>query len=92
MASHTCAAGPNNFGLFLCLCATQASREVVVPKGVSVTFKNRVATVKGPRGSLKKSFRHLTVNIITTKNDRGDVKIKVEMFFANRFVAIELVC
>ena len=36
---------------------------VDVPDGVEASVKARVVTIKGPRGSLSRSFRHLAVDI-----------------------------
>ena len=36
---------------------------VKVPEGVEATVKARTVTVKGPRGSLTKAFKHLSVDI-----------------------------
>lgn len=38
-------------------------QSVTIPEGVEVSVKARVVTVKGPRGSLTRSFRHLAVDI-----------------------------
>ena len=36
---------------------------VKVPEGVEASVKARTVTVKGPRGSLTKAFKHLSVDI-----------------------------
>ena len=47
---------------------------------VTVTAKKRVVTVKGPRGTLSKSFRHIQCEL-TMLSKR---KIRVDLWFANR--------
>jgi large subunit ribosomal protein L9e len=56
---------------------------------ITVTAKNRSVTVKGPRGTLTKNFRHLDVDI----NVMGD-KVKVDCWFASRKAAslVKTVC
>lgn len=39
------------------------SQVVNVPKEVDVRCKHRLITVKGPRGTLKRSFRSLQIDI-----------------------------
>jgi len=41
----------------------QATKEIEIPDKVTVEIKARVVTVKGPRGTLKKDFRHQTVEM-----------------------------
>ena len=38
-------------------------QSVTIPDGVEASVKARVVTIKGPRGSLDRSFRHLAVDI-----------------------------
>lgn len=47
---------------------------------VQVFLKSRVVTVKGPRGILKRNFRHLRLEL--TKVDKN--KIRVDVWFASR--------
>eukprot|EP00826_Nyctotherus_ovalis_P000398 TRINITY_DN0_c445_g1_i3.p2 TRINITY_DN0_c445_g1~~TRINITY_DN0_c445_g1_i3.p2 ORF type:complete len:190 (-),score=78.41 TRINITY_DN0_c445_g1_i3:107-676(-) len=56
--------------------------EVKIPEGVEVTVKARVVTVKGPRGKLEKSFKHVAVDIrvVTMK---GEKMVVIEMWFGN---------
>merc|ERR1712113_1360390 len=42
------------------------SQEVTVDEGVTCTVKSRQVTVTGPRGTLKKDFRHLKVEMKNT--------------------------
>jgi hypothetical protein len=63
---------------------------VKVPDVVDVSVKNRVVTVKGPRGTLTKSFRHLAVDI-----SMPDPKtVRVEKWFGTRKeqAAVRTVC
>ena len=47
---------------------------------VTVTAKKRVVTVKGPRGTLSKSFRHIQCELTMLSKK----KIRVDLWFANR--------
>lgn len=38
------------------------SQKVVIPKDVEFKIRNRVVTVKGPRGTLTRSFQMLKLN------------------------------
>ena len=38
-------------------------QSVAVPEGIEASVKARVVTVKGPRGTLERSFRHLAIDI-----------------------------
>jgi len=59
----------------------ESVRRVKLPKEVSVSLKSRVVTVKGPRGSLTRSFKHMQVDmeIIGKKNK----SIVCRMYFAS---------
>lgn len=39
------------------------NQTVKIPEGLTVTVKSRLVTVKGPRGILKRSFKHLALDI-----------------------------
>jgi hypothetical protein len=54
----------------------KSSSELAVPDNVTVTIESRVVTVKGPRGSLTKSFQHLDVDLYLTEQE-GAKKIMV---------------
>lgn len=58
-----------------------SSRFVTIPEGVTVDFKSREITVKGPKGTLQRSFKHLAVDL--EKVDGGK-KLKVDIWFGNR--------
>jgi len=61
----------------------ESIRTYDIPEGVTVTVKTRVVTVKGPRGTLVKSFKHLHVDmkVVGTKNK---TKFVVSAYFASR--------
>merc|ERR1712157_141203 len=58
--------------------------------GVEATVKARTVTVKGPRGSLTKAFKHLSVDIYKVDKDT----IKVEKWFgkSKQIAAVRTVC
>ena len=58
----------------------QTTQVIDIPKGVQVKVKGRVVKVKGPRGKLTRSFRHVAVDMKTA----GKNKIKVEKWFGTR--------
>ena len=68
-----------------------STRNVEVPEGVSVDVKAREITVKGPKGTLKRSFKHLAVDI--SKVSEGK-QLKVDLWFGTRenIAAIRTVC
>mmetsp|Transcript_31031 Transcript_31031/g.36407 ORF Transcript_31031/g.36407 Transcript_31031/m.36407 type:complete len:193 (+) Transcript_31031:18-596(+) len=57
-----------------------SSRVISVPATVKVTSSSREVTVVGPRGELKKSFKHVNVSIVPL----GKRSIRVDMWFAGR--------
>ena len=44
-----------------------ANQTVKIPEGLTVSVKSRTVTVKGPRGTLKRSFKHLALDIRVSK-------------------------
>ncbi|KAG1696614.1 60S ribosomal protein L9 [Nymphon striatum] len=58
----------------------QINQVVVVPKGVTVDVKSRKVTVKGPRGMLKRQFRHCQIDI----RKIGQNRVQVEKWFGTR--------
>jgi large subunit ribosomal protein L9e len=63
---------------------------VKVPEGVDVSVKSRVVTVKGHRGTLVKSFKHLSLDIFMK-----DAKtVQVEKWFGKKkeLAAVRTVC
>ena len=63
---------------------------VKIPDNVKASVKARTVTIKGPRGELSKSFKHLAVDI--SKVDKST--IKVEKWFGKRkeLAAVRTVC
>merc|ERR1711913_279775 len=63
---------------------------VTIPEDVDASVKSRVVTVKGPRGTLIKSFKHLAVDI--SMPDKKTVR--VEKWFGKRkkLAAVRTVC
>ena len=57
-----------------------SNRTIKIPDNVEVTIKTRFVTVKGPRGTLERDFKHLQLDIRKT----DDKTIKVEAWFANK--------
>jgi len=47
------------------------SEELDVPKGVTVDVKSRDVVVKGPLGTLKRSFKHVSADIFKKKDAKG---------------------
>ena len=66
------------------------NQSVTVPDEVDVSVKSRVVTVKGSRGTLVKSFKHLAVDI-----SMPDKKtLRVEKWFGKKkeLAAVRTVC
>merc|ERR1712002_976201 len=63
---------------------------VKVPEGIDASVKARSVTVKGPRGSLTKAFKHLAVDIYKIDKDT----IKVEKWFGKKkeLASVRTVC
>ena len=62
------------------------TEKIVIPKGVTVTSRARVVTVKGPKGTVTKSFKHIKAEIIVqkekdehTKEEQNVVRINIYM-------------
>jgi len=66
------------------------NQQVTVPDGVDVSVKSRVVTVKGPRGTLNKSFKHLAVDIFMPDKKT----VRVEKWFGKRkeLAAVRTIC
>merc|ERR1719336_2989818 len=63
---------------------------VKVPDNVTVSVKARIVTVKGPRGVLKRDFRHMPIDMMMqTKKE-----LKVEKWFGSRkeLAAVRTIC
>ena len=50
------------------------TEKIVIPKGVKVESKARVVTVTGPKGTLKKSFKHIKAEIEVKKEENEHTK------------------
>ena len=50
------------------------TEKIIIPEGVTVTSKARVVTVKGPKGTLTKSFKHIKAEIIVQKEQDEHTK------------------
>ncbi|XP_059471180.1 large ribosomal subunit protein uL6 [Neocloeon triangulifer] len=63
---------------------------VKIPKELTCSVKSRVITVKGPRGTLKRTFKHLALDIYMV-NPR---LLKVEKWFGTKkeIAAVRTVC
>mmetsp|Transcript_32555 Transcript_32555/g.72414 ORF Transcript_32555/g.72414 Transcript_32555/m.72414 type:complete len:191 (-) Transcript_32555:64-636(-) len=70
-----------------------STRNISIPDGVTVSCKAREVSVTGPKGSLQKSFKHLSLDLTMTEIDGGK-KIKVDLWFGNRetIAAIRTIC
>lgn len=55
-----------------------AKQSMDIPDGVECKVKARVVTIKGPRGTLVRSFRHLAIDIYM----EGPTKLTVSNFSA----------
>jgi len=66
-------------------------KEVKIIDGTTVTVKARVVTVKGPRGSLTRDFKHLNVEIYSTKNKEGKDVVVVSFFTTFLFGNISII-
>merc|ERR1712180_182515 len=57
-----------------------SSRFIEIPENVEVAIKARIVTVKGPRGTLKRNFKHLQVELMRVSKK----KIRVNKWFGSR--------
>lgn len=67
-----------------------ANQKVKIPDGLTVHVKSRLVTVKGPRGILKRNFKHLAVDIRMV----SPRLLKVEKWFGSKkeLAAVRTVC
>merc|ERR1712038_1736109 len=67
-----------------------SNQVVTIPEGVEATVKARTVTIKGDRGTLSKSFRHLALDIFMSDKET----LKVEKWFGTRkeLAAVRTVC
>merc|ERR1712026_604501 len=82
--------GPFPFCIPFKMKVINTNQSVTVPDEVDVSVKSRVVTVKGPRGTLTKSFKHLALDI--SMPDKKTVR--VEKWFGKRkeLAAVRTVC
>ncbi|XP_065840754.1 large ribosomal subunit protein uL6-like [Oscarella lobularis] len=57
-----------------------ASRTVSIPSEVQLTFKSRKVTVKGPRGTLQRSFKHVKMEMTRL----SPKSLRIDIWFASR--------
>ena len=67
------------------------NQSVKVPEGVSVSAKSRRVIVRGPRGVLRRSFRHLAIDI-TIGEDKKTVKVEKWFGSKKEIAAVRTVC
>merc|ERR1712072_367869 len=53
-----------------------AATTVKIPEGVTVDIKSRAVVVKGPRGTLSKSFKHMQIDLFKPKDTENIIKIE----------------
>merc|ERR1711921_2428 len=70
-----------------------SKQTVVVPKGVEVSVSNRTVTVKGKRGTLKRSFQGLKLILSVATTKKGQT-VSVEKWFGKRkeVSAVRTIC
>ena len=69
----------------------RSAKKIKIPKNVSVDISSRRVVVKGPKGTLKRDFRHLPVSI---QKINGDKEIEVSIYFglSKQLAALRTVC
>ncbi|KAI8802112.1 ribosomal protein L6, alpha-beta domain-containing protein [Cladochytrium replicatum] len=65
-------------------------RDVKIPEGVSLDFRARTVRVKGPRGTLKKSFTHVNLEMVRVAPDT--VRVKVWQGTRKHIACIRTIC
>lgn len=67
-----------------------SNQTVKIPRGIEAKVKSRIVTIKGPRGILKRNFKHLALDISMTSPRR----LKVEKWFGAKkeLAAVRTVC
>ena len=60
---------------------------------MTVSFKSREVTVKGPKGTLVRSFKHIALDMFLVEED-GKKKLRVDLWFGTRetVAAIRTIC
>ncbi|XP_077973312.1 large ribosomal subunit protein uL6-like [Styela clava] len=67
-----------------------SSQDVTVPEGVKVWVKGRTVTIHGDRGTLKRNFNHLKIELSKV----GPRTVRVDKWFGNRkdLACVRTVC
>jgi len=71
------------------------NQSVKIPEGVKISAKSRRVIVHGPRGVLRRSFRHLAIDITVAKNKSDNKQtLTVEKWFGTKkeIAAVRTVC
>ena len=66
------------------------NQQVKIPEGVDASVESGVVTVRGPRGSLGKSFRHLAVDIVMV--DKQTIEVEKRFGKKKELAAVRTVC
>lgn len=86
----------------VCLCDPRVSLSDPIPlihfihelfPLVTISFKSRQVTVKGPKGTLVRSFKHMALDMQQIEED-GKKKLRVDLWFGTRetIAAIRTIC
>ncbi|XP_057313196.1 60S ribosomal protein L9-like [Hydractinia symbiolongicarpus] len=67
-----------------------ASQTVTIPDGVSIKMNGRSITVKGPRGTLHKSFSHL--NLELTRVNKKTIRVDVWFALRKHLACLRTIC
>lgn len=68
----------------------ESSDVVVFPENVTFTVGNRNLTVKGPRGTLTRSFRHVSLELI--KENKSTLRVRKWFGSSRELATIRTVC
>ena len=60
-----------------------STRAIDLPADVDVSVRSRIVTVKGPRGTLERSFKHIQIDMYI-KEEEGQKKMRVDVWFGKR--------
>ncbi|KAB5534901.1 hypothetical protein DKX38_017987 [Salix brachista] len=61
-----------------------SSETMDIPDGVKIKINARIIEVEGPRGNLKRNFKHLNLDFQLIKDEEGRRKLKIDAWFASR--------
>ncbi|XP_071532365.1 large ribosomal subunit protein uL6 [Panulirus ornatus] len=69
------------------------SQSVTIPKNIQIKINKRVVFVKGPRGSLRRSFKDMKLDMKLKREKKGTT-VTVDKWFGNRkeVAAVRTVC